>query len=64
MYRSYCGYLQKERFLKTGWEHADALDMMAVYSMLPRDDVERYECKHNTDPPPPTLYSLLNIGVP
>lgn len=34
--------LQKERFLKTGWEHADALDMMTVYSMLPQDDVARY----------------------
>lgn len=33
--------LQKERFLKTGWEHADALDMMTVYSMLPQDDVAR-----------------------
>uniref|UniRef100_A0A674MEG0 Leucine carboxyl methyltransferase 1 n=1 Tax=Takifugu rubripes TaxID=31033 RepID=A0A674MEG0_TAKRU len=35
---------QKERFLKTGWEHADALDMMTVYSMLPQDDVARMEC--------------------
>ncbi len=33
--------LQRERFLKTGWEHANALDMMTVYSMLPQDDVER-----------------------
>ena len=33
--------LQKERFLKTGWEHADALDMMTVYSMLPQEDVGR-----------------------
>lgn len=33
--------LQKERFLKTGWEHADALDMMTIYSMLPQDDVAR-----------------------
>lgn len=33
--------LQKERFLKTGWEYADALDMMTVYSMLPQDDVAR-----------------------
>lgn len=33
--------LQKERFLKAGWEHADALDMMTVYSMLPQDDVAR-----------------------
>ncbi|KAL6095306.1 lcmt1 [Pungitius sinensis] len=34
---------QKERFLKTGWEHADALDMMAVYSRLPHADMERME---------------------
>lgn len=34
---------QKERFLKTGWEHADALDMMTVYSMLPQNDVARIE---------------------
>lgn len=34
-------HLQKERFLKTGWDHADALDMMTVYSMLPQDDVVR-----------------------
>lgn len=33
---------QKERFLKTGWENADALDMMTVYSVLPQDDVARY----------------------
>lgn len=33
--------LQKERFLKAGWEHADALDMMTIYSMLPQDDVAR-----------------------
>ncbi|KAF3853338.1 hypothetical protein F7725_014026, partial [Dissostichus mawsoni] len=30
---------QRERFLKTGWEQSDALDMMTVYSMLPQDDV-------------------------
>lgn len=41
--------LQKERFLKTGWEHADALDMMTVYSMLPQDDVARY-CTDSTLP--------------
>uniref|UniRef100_H3D5V0 Leucine carboxyl methyltransferase 1 n=1 Tax=Tetraodon nigroviridis TaxID=99883 RepID=H3D5V0_TETNG len=35
---------QKERFVKTGWEHADALDMMTVYSMLPQEDVARMEC--------------------
>ncbi|XP_068610775.1 leucine carboxyl methyltransferase 1 [Brachionichthys hirsutus] len=34
---------QRERFLKTGWEHSDALDMMTVYSMLPQDDVARIE---------------------
>ena len=33
--------LQRDRFLKTGWENADALDMMTVYSMLPQDDVGR-----------------------
>ncbi|KAJ0060095.1 hypothetical protein NL108_003923, partial [Boleophthalmus pectinirostris] len=31
---------QKERFLKAGWEHSDALDMMTVYGMLPQEDVE------------------------
>ncbi|XP_042369458.1 leucine carboxyl methyltransferase 1-like, partial [Plectropomus leopardus] len=34
---------QKERFLKMGWEHADALDMMTVYSMLPQEDVGRFK---------------------
>lgn len=34
---------QRERFLKTGWEQSDALDMMTVYSMLPQDDVARIE---------------------
>uniref|UniRef100_A0A7N9ATP5 Leucine carboxyl methyltransferase 1 n=1 Tax=Mastacembelus armatus TaxID=205130 RepID=A0A7N9ATP5_9TELE len=34
---------QKERFLKTGWAHADALDMMTIYSVLPQDDVARIE---------------------
>ncbi|KAM7371067.1 hypothetical protein PAMP_010564 [Pampus punctatissimus] len=34
---------QRDRFLKTGWEYADALDMMTVYSMLPQDDVARIE---------------------
>ncbi|XP_072312620.1 leucine carboxyl methyltransferase 1 [Eucyclogobius newberryi] len=34
---------QKERFLKSGWERSDALDMMTVYSMLPQEDVERIE---------------------
>lgn len=33
---------QKERFLSTGWESVNALDMMTVYSMLPQDDVARY----------------------
>lgn len=36
-----CLRLQKDRFLKTGWEHVDALDMMTVYTMLPQDDVAR-----------------------
>lgn len=36
-----CLRLQKDRFLKTGWEHVDVLDMMTVYSMLPQDDVAR-----------------------
>ncbi|KAM6950995.1 leucine carboxyl methyltransferase 1 [Aplochiton taeniatus] len=35
--------LQKERFLKAGWEHADALDMMTVYSVLPQEDLARIE---------------------
>nr|XP_057917145.1 leucine carboxyl methyltransferase 1 isoform X1 [Doryrhamphus excisus] len=34
---------QKERFLRLGWDHADALDMVTVYSMLPQDEVERIE---------------------
>ncbi|MFT7812171.1 leucine carboxyl methyltransferase 1 [Arapaima gigas] len=34
---------QKERFLKTGWESANALDMAAVYSVLPQEDVARIE---------------------
>ncbi|XP_057213704.1 leucine carboxyl methyltransferase 1 isoform X3 [Triplophysa rosa] len=34
---------QKERFLSTGWESVNALDMMAVYSMLPQEDVARIE---------------------
>eukprot|EP00064_Thunnus_orientalis_P019088 superscaffoldBa00004624_g19198 len=34
---------QRDRFLKTGWENADALDMMTVYGMLPQDDVARIE---------------------
>uniref|UniRef100_A0A673WTQ8 Leucine carboxyl methyltransferase 1 n=1 Tax=Salmo trutta TaxID=8032 RepID=A0A673WTQ8_SALTR len=33
----------KERFLKTGWENVDALDMMTVYSVIPQDDVARIE---------------------
>lgn len=40
-YHKCCVCLQKERFLKTGWEHADALDMMTVYSLLPQHDVAR-----------------------
>ncbi|XP_014330448.1 leucine carboxyl methyltransferase 1 isoform X1 [Xiphophorus maculatus] len=34
---------QKERFLRAGWDQANALDMMAVYSVLPQDDVARIE---------------------
>lgn len=34
---------QKERFLSTGWESVEALDMMMVYSMLPQEDVARIE---------------------
>ncbi|XP_053496307.1 leucine carboxyl methyltransferase 1 [Ictalurus furcatus] len=34
---------QKERFLSTGWESVNALDMMAVYSLLPQEDVSRIE---------------------
>ncbi|XP_056627239.1 leucine carboxyl methyltransferase 1 isoform X3 [Triplophysa dalaica] len=34
---------QKERFLTTGWESVNALDMMTVYSMLPQEDVARIE---------------------
>lgn len=34
---------QRERFLKTGWEQASALDMMTVYGVLPQDDVARME---------------------
>ncbi|XP_034050221.1 leucine carboxyl methyltransferase 1 [Thalassophryne amazonica] len=34
---------QKERFLKAGWDYADALDMITVYSILPQHDVMRIE---------------------
>nr|XP_005156197.1 leucine carboxyl methyltransferase 1 isoform X1 [Danio rerio] len=34
---------QKERFLSSGWESVNALDMMTVYSMLPQEDVARIE---------------------
>ncbi|XP_077357755.1 leucine carboxyl methyltransferase 1 isoform X1 [Festucalex cinctus] len=34
---------QKDRFLRSGWDHADALDMVTVYSMLPQEDVARIE---------------------
>nr|ADO27946.1 leucine carboxyl methyltransferase 1 [Ictalurus furcatus] len=33
----------QERFLSTGWESVNALDMMAVYSLLPQEDVSRIE---------------------
>uniref|UniRef100_A0A8C9SEP3 Leucine carboxyl methyltransferase 1 n=1 Tax=Scleropages formosus TaxID=113540 RepID=A0A8C9SEP3_SCLFO len=39
----FVNYEQKERFLKTGWESANALDMAAVYSVLPQDDMARIE---------------------
>uniref|UniRef100_A0A8C6M384 Leucine carboxyl methyltransferase 1 n=1 Tax=Nothobranchius furzeri TaxID=105023 RepID=A0A8C6M384_NOTFU len=39
----FINYEQKDRFLTTGWDHADALDMMTVYSMLPQQDVARIE---------------------
>lgn len=34
---------QKERFLSSGWESVNALDMMMVYSILPQEDVARIE---------------------
>ncbi|XP_018094768.1 leucine carboxyl methyltransferase 1 isoform X2 [Xenopus laevis] len=34
---------QTERFLSTGWESADAWNMMNVYSNLPQEDVMRIE---------------------
>lgn len=37
-----CILFQKERFLSTGWESVNALDMMAVYSLLPQEDISRY----------------------
>uniref|UniRef100_A0A673J3M3 Leucine carboxyl methyltransferase 1 n=1 Tax=Sinocyclocheilus rhinocerous TaxID=307959 RepID=A0A673J3M3_9TELE len=33
----------QERFLSAGWESVNALDMMTVYSVLPREDVTRIE---------------------
>ncbi|KAJ3608054.1 hypothetical protein NHX12_025104 [Muraenolepis orangiensis] len=39
----FINYEQKERFLQSGWEHAEALDMMSVYGLLPRDDLARIE---------------------
>ncbi|KAK1344486.1 hypothetical protein QTO34_013183 [Cnephaeus nilssonii] len=33
---------QKERFLSNGWETASAVNMMEVYSRLPRTEVSRY----------------------
>ncbi|XP_025064064.1 leucine carboxyl methyltransferase 1 isoform X1 [Alligator sinensis] len=33
---------QKERLLLNGWETANAIDMMKVYSSLPQADVKRY----------------------
>ncbi|XP_030630060.1 leucine carboxyl methyltransferase 1 [Chanos chanos] len=34
---------QRERFLMTGWDGVNALDMMSIYSMLPQEDVARIE---------------------
>uniref|UniRef100_A0A8C3V9G7 Leucine carboxyl methyltransferase 1 n=1 Tax=Catharus ustulatus TaxID=91951 RepID=A0A8C3V9G7_CATUS len=34
---------QRERLLASGWEHARAIDMMKVYSLLPQADVKRIE---------------------
>ncbi|XP_012694349.1 leucine carboxyl methyltransferase 1 [Clupea harengus] len=34
---------QKERFLSNGWENAEALDMMTIYSILPQVDIARME---------------------
>ncbi|XP_044295622.1 leucine carboxyl methyltransferase 1 isoform X1 [Varanus komodoensis] len=34
---------QKERFMLSGWETANAIDMMKVYAHLPPDDVKRIE---------------------
>uniref|UniRef100_A0A673IWQ9 Leucine carboxyl methyltransferase 1 n=1 Tax=Sinocyclocheilus rhinocerous TaxID=307959 RepID=A0A673IWQ9_9TELE len=39
----FINYEQKERFLSAGWESVNALDMMTVYSVLPREDVTRIE---------------------
>lgn len=33
---------QKERFLSNGWETASAVNMMELYSRLPRTEVSRY----------------------
>uniref|UniRef100_A0A4W4F5A7 Leucine carboxyl methyltransferase 1 n=1 Tax=Electrophorus electricus TaxID=8005 RepID=A0A4W4F5A7_ELEEL len=33
----------QERFLLTGWESVNALDMMAVYGLLPQEDISRIE---------------------
>ena len=34
---------QTQRFLRTGWQHASAIDMNTVYSRLPQADVQRIE---------------------
>uniref|UniRef100_A0A4W4F2W6 Leucine carboxyl methyltransferase 1 n=1 Tax=Electrophorus electricus TaxID=8005 RepID=A0A4W4F2W6_ELEEL len=39
----FINYEQKERFLLTGWESVNALDMMAVYGLLPQEDISRIE---------------------
>uniref|UniRef100_A0A4X1UQM0 Leucine carboxyl methyltransferase 1 n=1 Tax=Sus scrofa TaxID=9823 RepID=A0A4X1UQM0_PIG len=39
----FINYEQKERLLSSGWESASAVDMMELYSKLPRAEVSRYE---------------------
>jgi len=34
---------QKERFLSSGWEGADAIDMKTLYRCLPQGDLQRME---------------------
>uniref|UniRef100_A0A8D1YUI0 [phosphatase 2A protein]-leucine-carboxy methyltransferase n=1 Tax=Sus scrofa TaxID=9823 RepID=A0A8D1YUI0_PIG len=39
----FINYEQKERLLSSGWESASAVDMMELYSKLPRAEVSRIE---------------------